>query len=147
MVLNPRGDKSDTVEKSHIIMTMKKRLLSHILLFFLVFTTPGCVFVAVGSAVLGGYVISPDTVEGLTSHSEKAVWHSMIEILSIMGRVTEQYEEKGMAVAQISGATVTVTVYSMTEKTVKLRVKARKSFLPKIAIAQDVFVKIMGHVK
>ena len=125
----------------------KKNLCRHILAISLLLTAPGCVFVVLGSvAAVGGYVISPDTVEGLTNKSEKAVWNSAVEILSIMGKVTEQYQEKGMAVAQISGATVTVTVYSMTEKTVKLRVKARKSFLPKIGMAQDVFTKIMNYL-
>ena len=126
---------------------LKKNLCRHILAISLLLTAPGCVFVVLGSvAAVGGYVISPDTVEGLTKKSEKAVWNSAVEILSIMGKVTEQYQEKGMVVAQVSGATVTVTVYSMTEKTVKLRVKARKSFLPKIGMAQDVFTKIMNYL-
>ena len=126
---------------------MKKHLLSYLVIGFLAVTTSGCVYMVLGSvAALGGYVISPDTVEGLASQSEKAVWHAVNDILSIMGRVSEHYEQKGMAVAQISGARVTVTVYPMTQKTVKLRVKARKSLLPKIAVAQDVFTKIMNRL-
>ena len=125
---------------------MKNFWLPKALVLILLLTAPGCVAAVIGTAALGGYAISPDTVEGLTARDEDAVWDAVVEVLSIMGRVTEQYEQKGMVVAQVSGAKVTVTIYTMSQKTVKLRVKARKSFLPKIAIAQDVFAKIMNYL-
>lgn len=107
----------------------------------------GCVYLVVGGVgALGGYIVSPDTVEGMTAADLSQVWDTAIEVVSIMGLVEEQSESGGIIKAKVSGAKVTVMVAQMSSSSVKLSVKVRKHYLPKISLAQDVFVKIMSRV-
>ena len=108
------------------------------------FNLTGCVYLVVGTVgVVGGYVVSPDTVEGLTSKDQNKVWNAAVEIATIMGRVEDKMQSAGVIVAKVQGAKVTITVLPISEANVKLTVKARKALLPKINVAQDVFTKIM----
>jgi len=107
----------------------------------------GCIYLVVGGiGVLGGYVVSPDTVEGLTENDVGRVWDATIEIVSIMGVIVEEQEDAGQLVAKVGGAMVTVSVIPISPSTVRLSVKARKHHFPKISAAQDVFVKIMSYL-
>ena len=108
----------------------------------------GCVWLVVGGAgALGGYVISPDTVEGVSSASQEELFGAALEITKIMGRIEDQSKSSGEINAVIGGAKVKVNVVAINKSTAKLRVKARKNFLPKITAAQDVYFKIMEHLK
>ena len=105
----------------------------------------GCVYLVIGGVgALGGYVVSPDTVEGITDADETAVWDAALEVLSVMGIIEEQNETGGMIIAKIQKTRVTVTIQTINPTTTKLTIKARRAFIPKIQIAQDVFVKIMS---
>ncbi len=109
---------------------------------------PGCIYVVVGSVgALGGYIASPDTVEGMTEADITDVWDEAVDVASIMGLVEGKNEQGGVLTAQINGAKVTVLIVRMSSSSVKLSVKARKHHFPKISLAQDVFVKIMSRVK
>jgi len=127
---------------------VRKNVLSKILLLLLLFSLTGCVYLAVaGLGAVGGYVASPDSVEGVTDKDMVTIWDAAVEIVSIMGLIEQQHEDAGIVVAKIHGATVTITVTPLSQTAVKLNVKARKAVLPKIGIAQDVFVKIMSHLE
>lgn len=116
-----------------------------ILAVLLAFSGSGCVMLAVGAAgVVGGYVISPDTVEGSIARSLEETWMSAQEITGIMGKIVEENANLGVLVAEISAARVTVTLVAINASTTKLTVKARKSFMPKIDLAQDVYIKIVN---
>ena len=107
----------------------------------------GCIYLAVGGVgALGGYMISPDTAEGLAESDTEQVWDTAVEVVSIMGLVESKNEAGGVIKARISGARVTVMIVEMSSSSVKLSVKARKYYLPKTSLAQDVFVKIMSRV-
>lgn len=110
-------------------------------------TLSGCVYLIVGGiGALGGYVVSPDTVEGITENEQTAVWDKAKEVLSIMGTIEEEQREAGIILAKVLGTKVTVSIASITSKTSKIRVKARKGLLPRISTAQDIFVKIMSQL-
>jgi len=125
----------------------RKNILSKILMLSVLLCLHGCVYLVVGGiGAVGGYVVSPDTVEGITENDSLAVWDTTVEIVSIMGTIDEQNEDSGILIAVVNGAKVAVTVEKLTETSTKLTVKARKNYLPKITIAQDVFVKIMSQL-
>lgn len=127
------------------ILSIKRGILSFVLLFFLIFSSTGCIYLIVGGVgAVGGYIVSPDTVEGLTEHDQAAVWDAALEIISIMGIVEEENKDAATIVAKVSGATVTIMITPINDSTVKLSIKSRKLHLPRISIAQDVFVKIMN---
>ena len=125
------------------LTVLKKTILSLFVAVFLM-VSGGCVYLIVGGiGAVGGYIVSPDTVEGLTEADEITVWDTAIEIVGIMGLVIEQNEDVGVIQAKISGAKVDITIISMNNSTVKVTVKARKMHMPRISTAQDVFTKIM----
>ena len=49
-------------------------------------------------------------------------------------------------VAKISGARVTVTVMRMSSSAVKLSVKSRKLWMPRIKTSQEVYIKIVNYL-
>lgn len=113
----------------------------------LMLTSSGCVYLVVGTlGAVGGYMISPDTVEGITANDKDALWDAAINVSSIMGLIEEKQKSSGIIIAKINNARVTITIMPLNQSNVRLTVKARKAFLPKSQIAQDVFVKIMSQV-
>lgn len=114
----------------------------------MILLSSGCgVVVIAGLGALGGYVISPDTVEGILGYSEGELYASTEDVLSIMGTVTEQTKSLGHVQANLSGIRVTVDVLPTSKSTTKLRVKARKWIFPKMAVAQDVYIKIVRKLQ
>ncbi len=129
------------------INLIKQRFLLTCLCLSLALTASGCVYLVIGSfGALGGYVVSPDTVEGITSNDKESLWDASINVVSIMGLIEEKQSSAGIIIAKINGAKVTITIMPLNLSNVRFTVKARKAFLPKISIAQDVFVKVMSQV-
>ena len=124
-----------------------KNFLTILLCAFLAISFSGCVYLVVGTVgALGGYVVSPDTVEGITANNKDSLWDSAVNVVSIMGLIEDQQKSSGIMIAKVNGAKVTITIMPLNQSTVKLSVKARSTLLPKISVAQDVFVKIMSQV-
>jgi hypothetical protein len=129
-----------------MLPTIPKKFLVGVVSLSLAFSLTGCVYLVIGGfGALGGYMISPDTVEGiLTDKEQDEVWDAAIDVVSIMGIITERSEPGGVIVAKIQNANVRVTIFQMSKSTVRLTVKARKNFFPKSRIAQEVYVKIVN---
>ena len=126
---------------------ISKNALIAVLVIPLLFSFSGCIYLVVGGiGAVGGYIVSPDTVEGITENDTATMWDSAIEVLSVMGLIEEENETGGMILANVSGAKITVTIISLSPMATKVTVKARKAYLPRISLAQDVFVKIMSRV-
>lgn len=125
-----------------------KRILLSLFLAGLIFSTGGCVYLVVGGvAAMGGYAISPDTVEGtIAGRNTQDVWQSAVDTISIMGIIEEKNDISGILIANVQGAHVTVSVAEPVTDNVKLRVKARRGIMPKIKLAQDIYNKIAQRV-
>lgn len=130
------------------LLSFRKNILMLGIVIPLLFSMSGCIYLVVGGlGALGGYVISPDTVEGLTENDMSEMWDAAVEIVSIMGVILEEHEDGGILLAKINGAKVTISIMPISDTTLKLNVKARKRHFPKISVAQDVFVKIMKQLE
>ena len=130
-----------------MVQRIRQMVLKALLIVPVLFNLSGCVYLVVGGiGALGGYIVSPDTVEGIAESDAEAVWDAAVDVISIMGVIEEQQKEAGLMKAKISRAQVTITTISINDSTTKISVKARKSFLPKISLAQDVYVKIMSYL-
>ncbi|MBF0485917.1 MAG: hypothetical protein HQL16_05310 [Candidatus Omnitrophica bacterium] len=124
------------------------RILAFGLFAALSVMSSGCVPLALVSVgAVGGYVVSPDTVEGTTARSLGEAMDAAKQIAGIMGSVIQANESAGETMAMIGGAKVTVTCISVNATTTKISVKARKSFMPKIDLAQDVYSKIINSME
>jgi hypothetical protein len=109
-------------------------------------STSGCIYVVAGGiGALGGYAVSPDTVEGEAEVDYDTLWDAATEVLSIMGTVNTKDYKLGTIDGSVSGSRVTVDLSQISSNEVRLRVKARKNMLPNIEIAQDIFVKIKNR--
>ncbi len=125
--------------------TVRHGIFSFLAVLVLAFSAGGCVILAAGAVgVVGGYVVSPDTVEGNTARSFEDVWAAAKEIVGIMGHVTGENNAQGVLIAEVNSARVTITIVSINASTTKMSVKARKSFMPKIDLAQDIYTKILN---
>ena len=68
----------------------RQRLIAALISLCVVTAVSGCVPLWVGAGVagiVGGYSVSPDTVEGTSSHSLEECWDASKEIATIMGQV------------------------------------------------------------
>ncbi len=109
----------------------------------------GCVYLVVGGVgALGGYVVSPDTVEGmLNDYAMDEVWRASREVVSLMGVIVEESEGAGIMIVELQSTKLTVTVSRIGYEGAKLAVKARRSVFPRIKIAQDVYMKIVSRLE
>lgn len=104
----------------------------------------GCPVVLIGAGAAGGYALSKDSVKSNFDTSKDRVYRRSLDVAKKMGQVTLEDKKNGVIEAKIKDADVTITVTQITKKTVELKVKARdKVLLPKVAIAQEVYTKII----
>ena len=105
------------------------------------------VLVAVGAGAVGGYSVSRDTFEGVSAKGQDEIWDAANQVLAIMGEIKDSDRKGGAITAMVTGVKVTVSIIPVSLTATKLRVKARKSIFPRIAIAQDVYAKIMRQLE
>jgi len=108
----------------------------------------GCWFLIIGGAgAVGGYAITQDTFEGISSKGQEELVAAAQKVLSVMGTITDNRPKDGEIVAEVYGSHVVVDVIQINLTTSKLRVKARKDLLPSRTIAQQVYTKIMNQLE
>jgi len=124
------------------------KFFQFLLLSFLCIFSSGCVFLVVGSVgAVGGYAISRDTFEGVSSKGQEEILTAAHKVLSIMGTITDERPKDGEIIARVYGNHVVVDVVQINLTTSKLRVKARNAIFPRIAVAQEVYTKIMNQLE
>ena len=107
----------------------------------------GCALLLVGAGAAGGYAISKDSIKNLFDLPADTIFRVSREAVSEQGIITVEDARNGLIKATVEGATVTVTVKPVTQKTVELRVKARDSLLfPKVDIAQTIYTRILEQL-
>ena len=115
---------------------------------FLCVFSSGCVFVVVGAAgAVGGYAVTRDTFEGVSSKSQEELLASAHKVMSIMGTILNERPKDGEIVGTVYGAHVTIDVIQINLTTSRLRVRARKLIFPRIGIAQEIYTKIMNQLE
>lgn len=106
----------------------------------------GCAALLVGVGAAGGYAISKDSITNHFDLSQAHVYGVSRKVVRDIGLITEEDERRGRLRADVEGATVTVTVTPVSDKTVKLKVKARKLFMPKLSVAENVYNRILERL-
>ncbi len=131
------------------MISSRMRCLRCFLILVLVVSAAGCAapLLLVGAGAVGGYAVSGDTFEGVTSKSEDEIWDAAHKVASIMGTIEEDNRHSGQMTARINGARVTITVVPVNLNTTKLRIKARKGIFPRIGTAQEVYAKINAQLE
>lgn len=123
-------------------MRQKKFLALAILTLSLV--SSGCALFLFGAGAAGGIAISEDEIEGYFDKPFDRVYKASREVLTYEGFIRKEDRPKGILEAEVRKSEVRVTVRQITEKTVQLRIKARKAYkvLPDPELANELYNKV-----
>ena len=119
-----------------------------IILFISVFFLGGCLVTSllVGAGLVTGYTLGNDSATGNVKSEYSELWSRSLEIIKTMrGDVIGVNESKGIIKAKVTGNDVVIKIDSLDTDIQRLRVSARKYFIPKQNIAQNIFVKIVRN--
>ncbi len=129
-------------------MQYPSKLFQIVFLAFTCMFSSGCFLLLVGSAgAVGGYAISRDTVEGVSSKGQDELMTAARQVVSIMGIILDERRKDGEIEGTVAGSHVYITVIQINMTTSKLRVKARNGIFPRIGTAQEVYTKIMNQLQ
>jgi len=129
-------------------MKYSAKFLPVILAAFICAFSSGCALLVIGGAgAVGGYALSRDTFEGVSSKGQEELMAAAHKVMSIMGTISDERPKDGEIVGTVYGNHVTVDVIQINLTTSKLRVKARNGIFPRIGVAQEVYTKIMNQLE
>ena len=124
------------------------KLFQIYLAVFLCVFSGGCAFLIIGGVgAVGGYAVTRDTFEGVSTKGQDELMSAAHKVMSIMGTITDERVKDGEIKGIVYGNHVTVQVIQINLTTSKLRVKARNAIFPRIGVAQEVYTKIMNQLE
>ena len=104
----------------------------------------GCIPVIIGAGVVTGYMLSGDAANGNVKSEYRVLWDICVDRLETMeAEILVANESKGVLKARMSDNNVTISINTINLDNQRLKVSARKFFLPKPQFAQKVFFKIV----
>ncbi len=128
---------------------MKKTLFFLFTVSFIFINIAGCAPLLIGAAVGGAgvYVAGKDTVQGETDKPYDSLWNEAINVSKARGTIKQEDYVRGIIELEADSSKVWIRVIRLTRSTNRLRVCSRKYHLPNLALAQEVFTKIMGGAR
>lgn len=127
---------------------MRKAVLFLFFLPFLLVSVSGCIFVLGGAAgALGAYGLSRDTIEGATDVPYENLWSSALVISRARGMIKQEDSLQGVIELEAESSKIWIRLIRVTQYTTKLRISARKYHFPNLALAQDLYVRILEQGK
>lgn len=128
---------------------MRRAIWNLFIPLFIVINACGCLPLMLGGAAgaLGAHAISKDTIQGETDKSYDSVWNTALIVSKIRGAIKQEDYTRGYIELDADSSKVWIRVIRLTRATVRLRISSRKYHLPNLALAQDVFIKIMEEAK
>lgn len=106
----------------------------------------GCAPIWIGAGAVGGYAVSHDAIRSHFEVSEGVLYDLSRDVLRDFGFITEEDERRGRLRGEVDGVTVTITVEPVSDRTVRLTVRARKFLLPRIHTAHKVYNAIRDRL-
>jgi hypothetical protein len=109
----------------------------------------GCAIFLLGAGAAGGMAISKDSIEGTVDKPFDRVWNAGREVLKQEGFIRLENKPAGVMEAEVQKSQVKFEAQQITEKTVRLRVKARKTakLMPNMDLANILYNKIFQKLK
>lgn len=128
---------------------MKKALVNLFFILVMCLEFCGCAPLIVGAAVgaVGGHAVSRDTIQGETDKSYDSLWNAALLVAKIRGQIKAKEPQRGYIELEAESSKVYIRLIRLTRATTRLKVSARKYHLPNLALAQDIFVKIMEETR
>ena len=104
----------------------------------------GCVPALIAAGVVTGYGLSNDSASGNVKSEYRILWDLCLDQLEVMeAEILVVNESRGMIKAKVSEHSVVIKINTLTPESQRLKISARKNFLPKPQLAQKVFFKII----
>ena len=125
-----------------------KHFISIIFLLVLCLSQNGCALFAVSAGAAGGYSVSDDTIEGIQESSLNQAWVALHSVIQKEGAITLEDKTRGTIHAVVKGSDVEAFVSRVSDKTVKISVKARKAkgVFPNLDLAESLYDKTAGKI-
>ena len=113
------------------------------------FLFSNCALFLVGAGVGGGIAISKDTIEGHFDKKLDQVWKASRDALMQEGFIKLEDKMHGQIDGEVRKSEVKIEIIQVSEKTVRIRVKARKSYklVPDLDLANDLYNKIFHKLE
>lgn len=108
----------------------------------------GCAAVLIGTGVAGGIAISEDTVKLEKSTSVAHAYAVTYSTLERMGVIILENKYAGRIEAEVQNSKVTAQIESLTPKTIRIKITARKDFnlIPNIDLAMEIINRINNRL-
>ncbi len=128
---------------------MKKNLWILGFLLGFIFLSSGCALFLIGAGAAGGYAISDDEIEGVLEKKYDPIWKASREIVIREGFIRLEDRNRGYLEGEVRKSEVKIEVSQVTDRTVRLRVRARKSYklVPDLDLANDLYNRILQKLK
>jgi len=128
-----------------------QRKLKEKIIFFAVtisFFFSGCVPVLIGAGVAGGYALGADSATGRISSGYPELWDLCVEVLKEKeAEFLNMNQSRGRIKAVVREHSVTIRIDSITSSTQRLKVAARRYFMPRPKFAQEIFLDIIDELR
>lgn len=113
--------------------------------FGITFCLQGCAVLLIGTAgVLGGMAISEDTVQSDIDADYERVWNTVLNEIEKMGaEILVDDEGDGLIEAKVRSSNVKIHVSRLTDKTARLKISARKNYIPNIKLAHEIAGRVL----
>ena len=118
-------------------------------LIFSLLLFSGCPLFLLSAGAAGGYAISKDTIEGILEKPFNKVYKASREAITYEGFIRSENPTQGIIEANVRSSKVDIHIRQMTERTVRLQVRARTGYnlLPDVKLANEIYNKIIGKLK
>ena len=117
------------------------------LIFYFLFLT-GCAPAIIGGAAAAGYVVvAQDFVTTSVDTSFQRAWNAANDEIRKLGSIEKSFQKLGEVKGTVQGAKVLVTVSKLTERTIDIKVTARKNLLPDTELAQAILAAILRKLR
>jgi uncharacterized protein DUF3568 len=104
----------------------------------------GCIPVLIGAGVVTGYAVSSDAAIGNVKMDYRGLWDvCLAKLENLEAEIVQSDQSKGLIKARIGEYNISVKINNINLDTQRLKVSARRTFMPKPQYAQKVFLKII----
>ncbi len=129
---------------------MKNTLVICFLVIFSMIVS-GCAPILIGAAVgagaVGGYAVSKDTIQTDLDKPYEAIWNSALSVSRGYGNMKYENSSTGYIELEQSPTHIWIRLSRMTRATTRIRVSVRRYHLPNMALAQEIFAKIIQETR
>ncbi|HOW36172.1 MAG TPA: DUF3568 family protein [Candidatus Omnitrophota bacterium] len=127
-----------------MIRAVKKYFFVYLSFVVLIFSMGGCVAALIGGAAVGGaIVVSQDFATTSIDTSFQRAWAVANDQLKKFGTIDKSFQKIGEIRATVEGSTVQIKISRLTDRTVDIKVSARKNMLPNTQLAESILASII----